>query len=103
MQIRCIINPQSDTLKAIRGDGTLLYFDQWQVRLLHYRVNTKLLRRLHAKWKCEEKPLMTIVTGAIFLLSETHTPNDFETHQEDISKYRNHQREWPQDDPNEKQ
>ncbi len=44
---------------------------------------------------------MAFVTWVIVLLSETNRPNDSETHQEDISKYRSEQVEWPQDDPNE--
>lgn len=46
---------------------------------------------------------MASVTGVIVFLSETNRPNDYETHQEDISKYRNQQMAWPQDDPNEEQ
>lgn len=44
---------------------------------------------------------MASVTWVIVLLSETNRHNDSETHQEDISKYKNQQMEWPQDDPNE--
>lgn len=46
---------------------------------------------------------MASVTGIIVLLSETNRPNDSETHQEDISKFRNQQMQRPQDDPNEEQ
>lgn len=44
---------------------------------------------------------MASVTWVIVLLSVTNRRNDSETHQEGISKYRNQQVEWPQDDPDE--
>lgn len=44
---------------------------------------------------------MASVTWVIVLLSVTNRRNDSETHQEDISKYRNQQVEWPQNDPGE--
>lgn len=56
-----------------------------------------------AKWESEENPQMASVTWVIVLLSVTNRRNDSETHQEDISKYRNQQVEWPQDDPDEEQ
>lgn len=46
---------------------------------------------------------MASVTWVIVLLSVTNSRNDSETHQEDISKHRNQQMEWPQDDPVEEQ
>lgn len=46
---------------------------------------------------------MDSVTRVLVLLSVTNRHNDSETHQEDISKHRNKQMEWPEDDPNGKQ
>lgn len=46
---------------------------------------------------------MAFVAWVIVLLSQTNRPNDSETHQENISKYRDQQTAWPQDDPNEEQ
>lgn len=46
---------------------------------------------------------MDSVTRLLVLLSVTNRRNDSETHQEDISKYRNQQMEWPEDDPNKEQ